>query len=715
MHNFLNLNRYNTGSKLFKDFFSSKNCCRFIIFSVLLLLTYFFLKLPILSTGDTDLWYHLSGGRYFFDNFKIPQSGFFSFMAEQREWSNYYWLFQAVVYQIHKLSGYYGLIIFKAFIYIFTVSVIACFLFKDEKDSENSFYKTVIFICLCIALIPRYYALMRPHMFSYLFIPACIYMLEFRPRYIFLLPLISVIWANSHGVEYPVLVLICLAYFIELYVMRLKNKQNKEIIFYMGIIAFTLCAILINPYFNELLTAPFDFAKNQYQYIKEIRPLSLNETFSFTFFPTGRLPSSLMNLFIILVCIGAIKGLLKRNIRISHFLMFIGGMYLLTRSERFQYEAVLLSLPIVRYQTLTFEKIGTITTGPVKNLSVAVITVVLSFLLLFNFFNAKAKYPFSESNFPRGVTAFLNNINTGGSILNWPDYGGYLQWELSPKYKIAMDLQMVLFGDEDYFKILSALNTKDGLDFFRTRYNPEYIIAYRNNKNFKDMIKDFPAYKSVFFDSEHVLYANIELLPELVKQHELRIIDPYNIMEEDIDSFTKEKTDNLLNELMRIHQIYPEGMLTNFQIGRIFKKRKDYSKARKHADTIINNFPEQPYGYTLKGDILKDEKLYDDSISLYKKALKCPVKWSTQSIYKKLAIAYSKIDEHKKAYRNMKKAVQAFSPSSDYNDIWMLGNMAILCGEFEDGVMYLKFSMIKAPKEDKDFIKRVQKQLDKIR
>ncbi len=62
---------------------------------------------PIM-VGDTDLWYHLNGGRYFFNHYSLPKDSFFSFVDPPRKWLDYYWLFQIFVYKIHQYSGYYG-------------------------------------------------------------------------------------------------------------------------------------------------------------------------------------------------------------------------------------------------------------------------------------------------------------------------------------------------------------------------------------------------------------------------------------------------------------------------------------------------------------------------------------------------------------------------------------------------------------------------------
>jgi tetratricopeptide (TPR) repeat protein len=695
---------------------TSQNCCYFLVFSTLVFITYFFIRLPILSTGDTDLWYHLSGGRYFSQHFKIPESGFFSFIAESRQWSNYYWLFQVIVYYTHSIFGYYGLVILKAIFFILSISIIAFYLFKNETNPRKIIYFTAVFICFCIALIPRYYAIMRPHMFSYLFIPAFIYMLEYKPRFIFIMPVLAVIWANSHGVEYPVLVLICLSYSIEYYFdnLRHKNKSNRKSLIYLAVTVVTIWAILINPNFNKLLTAPFDFARHQDQYISEIVKINISDFFTFKVWPITSIYWSLTNILILLACACTIKGIYKKNIRISHLLLMLGGIFLLTRSQRFQYEAMLLALPMLKSQPLLFEKEKNLSKGSYKNILISSFVFILCFYVFFDLLNTKARYPFSESHLPKGVVNFLNHVNTGGSVLNNPDHGGYFQWELSPKYKIAMDLQMVLFQDEDYFTVTNALNTKDGLAYLITRYHPDYITNDRNNINFKKIIENFPAYKPVFFDSSSLLYANIESLPESIKQYEIKNTDPYNMLEEQLDDKTEEQINKMLTELLKMNKIYSDEMLINFQIGRIYKKKGDPEKANKHADIIIDNYPESAHGYTLKGEILSDGKKYDEAIRFYKKGFKCEINWTAPILYKKIAMAYLKIKEYKKAYRNMKRAVDVFSFSADYKDVWMLGNMAILSGEYEDGVMYLKFSMIKAPQTDNKFLKRVREQIKNL-
>jgi len=685
--------------------------------SVFLIAAYFFIRLPIYSFCDTDLWYHLSGGRYFFQHNDIPQSGFFSFIANSREWPNYYWLFQILVSQIYSVSGYYGLIILKTFIFLVTISTIALFLLKNEKRDKYIVYFLFLFILFCLGLIPRYYAVLRPHIFSYLFIPVALLLLESKSRFVIFLPIITIFWSNLHGIEYPVILLIGLSYLFECFIERLIDRHsfNKENLFFIIPIVLSIWAILVTPFDFALLDAPFNLAEYQGQYIKELGTLKIDELLSLKFYPFGNLTWSALNILIIVACFGGIRSIFRKNIRISHLMLLIGGLVLLTQAERFRFEAIMLALPILRSCPLISPS------NPVKpiplshRIFIVILLISLTSISFSQIFEHRGKYPFSYSHLPKGVTTFLNHIGVSGSVLNSPDYGGYLQWALNPEYKIAMDLQMVLFSDEDYFSVMNALNNKEGFTVFSDKFHLDFIVEKRSNHRFKEMIRAFPEYRIVFFDNASVIYVNNKAYPRIAAQYELREIDPYTIMEDDIDSLSGEQVESRFDELLAMNAIYPDGMLTNFQIGRIYLKGGKFDNAVFHANSIVNNYPEFSAGYMLKGDILLRNGSFEEAISLYKKALKCPVKGSTSPVYKKIAFAYSKTGEHGKAYKFMKRAVEIFSPTSNYKDLWQLGNMALMTGKIKEGSVLLRFALQKTPSQDPDYSKRIRRQLDKLK
>lgn len=84
-----------------------------VIFSLTILATavYHLATWPI-GASDTDLWYHLNGGRYFYQTGSVARISFFSFIQPVKEWIDYYWLFQVIVYRVFQPWGYTGLIYF---------------------------------------------------------------------------------------------------------------------------------------------------------------------------------------------------------------------------------------------------------------------------------------------------------------------------------------------------------------------------------------------------------------------------------------------------------------------------------------------------------------------------------------------------------------------------------------------------------------------------
>lgn len=77
----------------------------------------YLLAWPIMKT-DTDIWYHLCGGRYLYEHHALPQTTYFSFISSPaRPWVDYYWWFQAAAYQLYSWFGYYGLIALRALLH----------------------------------------------------------------------------------------------------------------------------------------------------------------------------------------------------------------------------------------------------------------------------------------------------------------------------------------------------------------------------------------------------------------------------------------------------------------------------------------------------------------------------------------------------------------------------------------------------------------------
>lgn len=684
----------------------------FSLLCFFLLGAFHFLGWPVTGLGDTDLWYHLSGGRYFARHHLIPDSGFFSFQAANREWTNYYWLFQLLVFYIHDLFAYQGLILLRSTMFLATAAAAAGFLLKKTRENQLLYFVLISMLYFSV-LIPRFFAMVRPHMFSYFFIVMFIYLLENRSKYVLFLPLLAIIWCNLHGIEYPVMMLICFAYLAENLLNRIRNgaAMTKAEFLYVIPIVVAMWSVLINPHGISLLEVPFQPAAYQHAYIADMKKITLAELFNLRLLPIDESFTALSNIVLLLAFFGFVLAVVKRKMRLSHFLLMLGGLLLLARATRFRYEAVLLVLPIIKnYPLPSLAGLGEKLSGAGR-VFIASLLLLVSFLFLTEIFANRPRYPFSAARLPEGVAAFLNHVGAGGTVLNIPSHGGYLQWQLHDNYKIFMDMQTILFKDTDYYLAENSFNDSEVLAKVIDSYRPGFITPLITNLQFRKIIKDFPDYTPVFFDDIEVVYIDKSRYPEIAARYELTAVDPFALSQLDINALQESATAAIGNELLKIHEIYPDGAKVNQVLALLYKKKGDIDKAMSHAEKIIRDFPESYRGYMTRADLFALRGLFNQAVQSYKKTLLRTDEQAKADIYKKLWYCYINLGQDKKAYGALRKSVDIFSPATGHEDLYRLGMLAFAVGKSREGIMLLELAQLKTPRHELDRVEKIRRLL----
>ena len=699
------LNKIATLAKGQYNYLSAYAFCFFI------LVAYYFLSWPIFA-GDTDLWYHLSGGRYFFDHNTIPDSSYFSFLAPAKTWVDYYWLFQVLVYKVHSFWDYYGLVFLRAIIYLGTVAVIFSYVTAGNIRRPLSAAEIVIFISYALLIIPRF-QLVRPHIFSSLLVVVFLFILETKPKKAFLLPLGAILWANLHGIEYPVLILICVAYLGEIAFQHIRQRNRIKLSDLALIVPLliSLGAIYLTPHGSKLLELPFRFPPNASLYISEMARFSLADFFSFQIFDLLPTHATIFNVLLITICLTVLLSLFRKRMRVSHFILFAGGIFLLSRGLRFKYEFALLALPVLVAQSgalrSSISSLRDTSLPKVIYLLGTIMLSILPFLYLKQTFSDRPKYPFSHKSLPHGVATFLNHVDVGGSVLNTPENGGYLQWMLFPRYKICMDLEMSLFTDEDYFRTVNSFHDQELLREFVSKYAPAFVTVSLKRKPFKRLIQKFPEYVPVFFDDAEVLYVSKAQHPEVAEKFRLRRVDPFELEKTDLTSLEPVDRHALLAELLRLHEIYPQGAFVNQMIAILLKENGAPDEGIQYADLIITDYPEIPQGYAVKADLLTALERFEEAADLYRLALdRSNERWMPE-VRKKLWLCYTKLEQHRKAYGTLKKAVNPFSVRSRYEDIFNLGSSALMIGKQKEGKLLLELAELKVPEDNIEWRERI--------
>jgi tetratricopeptide (TPR) repeat protein len=667
------------------------------------------------------LWYHLSGGRYFWQNGTIAGDAFFSYIVPPKSWYDYYWLFQVIVFKLYQWTGYEGLVGLRCLLYVLTTLFISLFFLDRSAGPTKQVIGLFFFICYPIALIFRE-LLVRPHLFSYFFIVVFLYILELKRDKIWLLPILGIFWCNIHGIEYPVMIMIVFAYLAELYYHDFKKEDQHQTRSKSTkwLLILTLYTVFVTPHVVELIKTPFNIsygnALYQQLYVSELIPIDFKHVFTFSVYPFSHLNVTLQHFLLLASPAFFLLCLWKRSMRLSHLIIFSSSLLLLIKHNRFIYEFILLSIPLVRHGLAQIGNPSDKKSGlflRIAPLLLIIILIVIPWLTYASQFRNRPAYPFTQFNLPTGVTTFLNSINAGGNIMNEPNTGGYIQWALDGRYKIFMDMQLAIFTDRDFAFVNSAFNDAGTFRMFVRKYNPSFLSVSLERSQFRDLIEKFPEFKPVFCDDKEVLYVNAKHYPQIAAAYEIKQIDPFQASHLQYEKETPDRLSRIFAEAMRMRNIYPEGVVTNTIIANILIINKEYEKALPYGELVIARYPDFGAGYAIKADALLGLGRFQEAAAFYRAAI-ATERISTvtaRSVYRNLHVCYVRLKDYKKAYQALVKNVNPFNLSSDYKDIYELGLAAAAAGNLRDGVNFLKIAEMKLPPDDAVYSRKIKENL----
>lgn len=418
---------------------------------------------------DPDIWWHLRTGRWIVEHGTIPTVDPFSTYGMSKAWVVYSWLFEVIVYCVYRAFGLVGVVLFTA---LFSL-LIAAALHRLVHRFGLPFAAEVLLTACGFAALGLVFSHPRPWLFTtLLFIIELDLLLTARRSgkswYLWLLPLLFVVWANVHIQFCYGLFLLGLATLEPLIDKILplpfppRESAAKPIPFsrLLQVLIACVVATLVTPYHVHVYPTLFDYIQQTgfFQVITEMQPLPFRESYSW---------------FVLLLALGAAFSLgWQRDVRPFPLLSLVAGAFLSFRARRDVWFIVIAAIPIIANLRSISSPIQRF---PLTKLRVAVVTGALIIALIVISWKRDISEAHLESvvaeYYPASAAAVVEERGYQGPLYNGFDWGGYLIWRLR-SMPVSMDNRGNVHGDE---RVRRSMGTWSGQNNWDS--DPELLSA----------------------------------------------------------------------------------------------------------------------------------------------------------------------------------------------------------------------------------------------
>jgi len=455
---------------LSRNFVFTPNCLttRRLLLAVLFVAIF---TMAVRLPTDTDTWWHLRSGEYILRTRSIPRHDVFSYTMAGKPWIDHGWLAQIALYLLYAAFGYAGLGL--ALAAVVTLAFVFVFL-----QSEESLYLRA-FITVLAAITSAVVWIARPQILSFLLTAAFSYILYLYKRrgrnYLFLLPLLMVLWVNTHGAFITGFILLGCHVIGEILNNLLGHKDDRilsygEIASLIKMALVALVVLVINPNTYQMYLYPFKTVGigALRDYIQEWAAPDFHQFHLHPF------------IWMVLLLLVAV-GLSRRRIDFTDLVVTSFFFYMsLWAGRNIALFAVVTAPVLMRYgagaiRTL-WEAIGTyeigrslsqlgrmqLTPGPrltALNWLLLILVISLCAIKVYQPLRTRVNLAAQKEYLPVEAVQFIRANNPPGPMFNSYNWGGYLIWHLYPDYPVFIDGRTDLYDDEfirEYVKVTLA-------------------------------------------------------------------------------------------------------------------------------------------------------------------------------------------------------------------------------------------------------------------
>ncbi len=443
------------------------------------------------STGpiaNNDYGLHLRIGQEIAENGKIPRHDNHSYTLPKAPYPAHEWLIQGLLYRLHKACGNSGLVVLKGLLTGLTL----IFLMLSIRGPLVIKLSLIIMIWL----LGWNHIYIRPHLFSWML--ASLLVLFLNRRIYWALPLLLLLWANSHGSILLGVGIIGIHF--------LKEQQSKQS--YRPMIWIGLCMLvpLLNPLGIGIYTIFFQISAHT-GFIGEWKSYALN-TVAFWV---------LTGLFTL-----AGYGWFKSQEKNPYDLILIGVLALLSfSSSRNGIMAAIFLTPFLDQWYTPLLSRGEPRARKIQAWGFVILALALLGLRLNN--GQVLSFRLDYERLPIAAVQFMKKHRLPGPVFNDYNFGGYFLWKAWPDYPVFIDGRTEVYQGRVLKEYLTVSRAQAGWERIMRKYDIK-VMVIRPEREIAKVLLQHEAWDLVYFDYNSVIFIRSDILPELRRLH---VISPY--------------------------------------------------------------------------------------------------------------------------------------------------------------------------------------------
>ncbi len=447
---------------------------------------------------EVDIWWHLRNAQYLFIHHQLPNIDTYTFTVAGQPRMNFEWLAEIPYYLAWRGFGLEGIEILMLLLLeaIFLGVLLLCY-------QRSRHIKASVLACWLAVFLATVNLGPRTILFGYGYLVILLAILErFRSKGrapLWTLPLLFCLWINTHGSWS--LGIIVLGIFLasglvdgqwgNLKASRWSPRQLRQLLVAS---AASCAALFVNPCGYRLVAYPLDVAFREHLLINSIQEWA---TVDF---------HGLRGKVVLVLLAGLFCSALatRHQWRLSDLLLVLFGFYCGLTYERFLFLAGIIVAPIVA-EMLYF-------VPPYRPeidkrwLNAAIIIAILAILVYQFPGRAQLERQVAE-HYPAEVLPYLESHELSGHMLNFYDWGGYLEWK-DPKLKVFVDSRADIFEHAgvygDYIRVHTLGDPVRVLDKYQIRY-----VLYPSQQPLTYLLKTSPDWKVLYTGQITTLFEKV--------------------------------------------------------------------------------------------------------------------------------------------------------------------------------------------------------------